>query len=53
MLVTSPSRLPEALLEPTHILPPSQEPKVVEQVVEWCRVGVGHGNVQVPPKSEL
>lgn len=32
MLVTSPSRLPEALLEPTHILPPSQEPKVVMDI---------------------
>lgn len=29
VLVTSPPRLPEALLEPAHILPPSQEPKVV------------------------
>lgn len=37
VLVTSPSRLPEALLEPTHILPPSQEPK---DLSHWDKVKV-------------
>ncbi|EDL35921.1 uncharacterized protein C8orf58 homolog isoform 1 [Mus musculus] len=38
VLVTSPSRLPEALLEPTHILPPSQEPK--QDLSHWDKVKV-------------
>ncbi|XP_021038181.1 uncharacterized protein C8orf58 homolog isoform X1 [Mus caroli] len=38
VLVTSSSRLPEALLEPTHILPPSQEPK--QDLSHWDKVKV-------------